>query len=141
MYEGSNASKTFGHQSAHAVSLALNPGAVALVGNATGVVSLGVIKTPMPTGRARLIVRSNAAYASGESLAVVLRWQDENGNTLTPALATLDDTNVDGAGEHTVAEGVLVGKIPEGTVVSLSNTYVPGGGANDPNISLVLQLY
>ena len=140
-YESLNASKVFGNQSAHAASLALNPGGVALIGNTSAVESLGVVKAPMPEGKARLVVRSSAAYAAGESLAVTLRWQNAAGGTDTPALATLDATTVPGAGEYTVADGVDVGAIPPGTVVSLSNTYVAGGGPADPNVSFALQLY
>jgi hypothetical protein len=140
-YEESSASKTYGHQSAHAAALALNPGGAALIGNSSGVTSLGPIKAEMPKGRVRYIVRSSAAYAAGESLAVELRWQDANGDTKTPSLGTLDSTNVTAKGEYEIANDLDVGKIAPGTVVSLSTTYTAGGTPADPNVSHVLQLY
>ena len=140
MYEAANANKTFGHQSAHAASIALNPGGVATIGNATGVISLGVMRAPMPTGKARLVVRASAAYGAGETLAILLRWQAADGTTETPTLVTLGPANITGAGEFTVVDGLWVGHIPPGSVVSFSNTYVAGAAA-DPNVSLALQLY
>lgn len=110
------------------------------MGNATGVVSLGTVKAPMPQGKARLVVRASAAYGVGESLVVLLRWQNAAGGTETPALATLDEDTVPAAGEFELATDIDVGKIPPGAVVSLSNTYVAGAGA-DPNVSFALQLY
>ena len=140
-FETSNASTTFGHQSAHAASLALNPGGTYIVTNSSGLFQIGVVRTPMPQGKVRLVVRRGAAeFGAGESQTVLLRWLLPDGATQQTTLATLDASTVPTSGETVVAEGVDVGQIPPGTAVALDTVYV-AGAPNDPSLSLAIQMY
>lgn len=94
----------------------------------------------MPQGKARLVVRSSDAYGSGESLVVFVFWQTSDGASGGSEVAVLDENTVPGAGEYELVEGFELGRIPPGTVVSLT-TFYTAGTPNDPSVSLALQLY
>lgn len=136
-----NVSTYIGAMSPHNLSLAVNTVSAAVVANATEVIrGIGVVKAPPPQGKVRLVVQSDGVYGSGESLAVVLRWQNPADGTIeTPAIATLDAATIPGAGtfEFEVTPAL---PIPVGAVLSFSNTYT-AGTPNDPSVSLAAQLF
>lgn len=136
-----NVSNYIGAMSPQGLSLAVNSYGVHFPANASGGTSLGLVKATLPGSRARIVVRASAAYASGESLVVSLRYENAAGSQVSVGLGTLNDANIDAAGEFEVAEGIDTGDLGPGSVLELVRVYVAGGGAADPRISISVQLY
>ncbi len=136
-FQAITSNSVIGSMSPVGFSLLANSGGTAFINNATDVLPISTIKAPMYVGSAKLVATTSDAYGSGESLQVDLRVQRQDGSVLTLTLATLDEDTVKAAG--TVEFDVPVGKLPVGSVVSLSNTYV-AGTPNNPSVSLALQL-
>lgn len=136
-----NVTNYIGAMSTQALSLAVNSYGAHFAANASGSVSIGLIKAAIPEGKARITVRASEAYASGESLVISLRYENAAGSQVSIALGTLDDTNITGAGEFEIAGGLDVGDLGPGSVLEAVRVYVAGGGAADPRISISIQLY
>jgi hypothetical protein len=140
-FEAVNVSSFIGQMSPHALSLAVNSAGYNYAANASDETVVGVVKAALPQGKCRVVVRADAAYASGESSALSLEYLNSSGTDTSVALITLDDTNVTAAGEFTLESTADLSALDVGSVVRLDRVYTAGGGPADPAVSIALQLY
>lgn len=137
-FEKVTSNNLVGSMSPQNLSLALNGGGIHYPANASGRTTLGLIRCPIPGKQVKIFVTADAAYASGESLVVSLRYQNSAGVEVNLAVDTLDDTNITGAGTFESAF-IVTGDLEVGNIVEVVHVYVPGGGAADPAISISIQ--
>lgn len=135
-----NSNDLVGSMSKQALSLALNGGGFYNEAGVDGTEQLGVIRSGMVQGKARVIVRASEAYGVAETLAMDLVYETAAGAQVTVALPTLAVANVSGAGEFEVSAGVDVGLIPVGTAVRVDLDYT-AGTPNDPRIAVTIELF
>lgn len=136
-----NPSNLLGDESPEWMAKAFNVGTLRLTGLSTGITSAFLVtRVRSLKGMVHFSFRSNKTFGPSESLTLTLSFLAEDGSTVSMSPVVVDISNSPTGGgnfhiERTVAD------IPPGTAVSLSRSYSAGGGATNPALSIVVQMY
>jgi len=139
-FEQVTANKLVGFMSPEQMALANNTFGIDHLTNASSDDDVGVVKAPM-SGKARVVVRASAAYASGETLALSILYRGAAGALVAVPLVTAGPTNVTAAGEFVLLDNLSVDAIMPGALIQVRRVYTAGGGPANPEVAIVLQLY
>jgi hypothetical protein len=107
--------------------------------NEDGHDTLGVFRVPMKQNRLDVAITLNDGYAASETMDLVLRYVDVNGDIVEVAAGQLNST--DTPNKQTYRTVRDVDPIPAGAVLQLVRTYLPGPGPKSTDISIALRLH